>query len=194
MKILLIDNYDSFTYNLLHYIEKVSEHEVKVVRNDSIRIADVAQFDKIMISPGPGLPSNAGIIKEVIRTYADSKSILGICLGHQAIGEAFGGKLRNLKTVQHGVTSAINCIDGEPLFAGIPDRIEVGRYHSWVIDENNLPKELLVTASDDDGVIMAVRHRTLDVCGVQFHPESIMTTHGLKMIDNWVNRKRILQT
>lgn len=194
MKILLIDNYDSFTYNLLHYIEKVSEHEVIVVRNDSIGIAAVAQFDKIMISPGPGLPTNAGIIKEVIRTYADSKSILGICLGHQAIGEVFGGKLRNLQTVQHGVTSAINCIHGEPFFAGIPDRIEVGRYHSWVIDENNLPKELMVTATDDDGVIMAVRHRKFDVCGVQFHPESIMTTHGLQMIDNWVNRQRTLQT
>ena len=187
MKILLIDNYDSFTYNLFHCIEQVSEHEVTVVRNDSISVKEADQFEKIIISPGPGLPMNAGITMEVIRTYASSKSILGVCLGHQAIAEAFGGKLRNLNTVQHGVASSVKCDSKDQLFKGIPATIEVGRYHSWVVDENSVPNELIVTATDNDGVIMALRHRQFDVCGVQFHPESIMTNYGLQMIDNWLN-------
>lgn len=187
MRILLIDNYDSFTYNLFHYLEQTGEHEIKVIRNDQLSLSEVGDYDKILLSPGPGLPKDAGNILDVIHTYAHSKSILGVCLGHQAIAEAFGGKLRNLKVVQHGISTPVRRVAKELMFTGIPDIFEVGRYHSWVMDETIIPENIKVTARDNENIIMAIRHTQFDVSGVQFHPESIMTPFGLKMIDNWVN-------
>ena len=186
MKILVLDNYDSFTYNLVHYLEKVSDAEIEVYRNDKIDLKDIARFDKILLSPGPGIPSEAGILLDVIKTYASSKSILGVCLGQQAIAEAFGGSLSNLKEVFHGVATPIDIIAHDTLFDNIPNRLNVGRYHSWVVNTEDLPKELIVTAVDAEGHIMALKHKTFDVKGVQFHPESILTEHGLQMIENWV--------
>jgi len=187
MKILVIDNYDSFTYNLVHYVSQLTNNTVDVFRNDQISVAEVGKYDKIILSPGPGVPSEAGIILEVIRTYAPSKSILGVCLGHQAIGEAFGGKLTNLKEVYHGVATPIKLLtQSEPLFAGFTDRFEVGRYHSWVVDKLGLPDCLSITCEDDEGFIMGLTHKTYDVRGVQFHPESVLTPNGLRIIENWL--------
>jgi anthranilate synthase component II len=186
MSILLIDNYDSFTYNLKHYLEKITDIPVTVVRNDEISVEEVNNYQTLIISPGPGLPDNAGITKAVISTYATSKKILGVCLGHQAIGEVFGAKMYNLDQVQHGVASEISIDNSCPLFEGMPLKIEVGRYHSWVVDEKNLPEELRITATDKDGKIMAMQHINLPIFGVQFHPESIMTPHGLAMIRNFI--------
>ncbi len=186
MKILVLDNYDSFTYNLVHYLEKVSDAIIEVHRNDKISLKDVNQFDKILLSPGPGIPSEAGILLEVIKTYASSKSILGVCLGQQAIAEAFGGSLNNLKDVFHGVATPIDIIGEDSLFKNIPKKFNVGRYHSWAVNKNDLPNELEVTAVDEQGSIMALKHKTYDVKGVQFHPESVLTEHGLQMIENWV--------
>ena len=185
MKLLILDNYDSFTYNIVHAVRELGV-EPAVCRNDKITLDEVDNFDKIIISPGPGIPSEAGILPQLLERYAGSKPILGVCLGHQAIGECFGARLRNLPEVYHGIKSQISITVPEYIFAGLPDRIDVGRYHSWVVDRNNLPDCLEVTAVSDDGEIMAMRHRTLDVRGVQFHPESILTPQGLTIIDNWL--------
>ena len=185
MKLLILDNYDSFTYNIVHAVRELGV-EPAVRRNDKITLDEVDNFDKIIISPGPGIPSEAGILPQLLERYAGSKPILGVCLGHQAIGDCFGAKLRNLPEVYHGIKSQISITVPDYIFAGLPDRIDVGRYHSWVVDKNNLPDCLEVTAVSDDGEIMAMRHRTLDVRGVQFHPESILTPMGLTIIDNWL--------
>ena len=185
-KILVIDNYDSFTYNLVHLINELGE-EVEVWRNDKFAIEDVAQFDKILLSPGPGVPEEAGLLLEVIRTYAADKSILGICLGQQAIAEAFGGTLLNLGRPMHGIATPVSVIDqDEHLFDNCPDTINVGRYHSWVVNQSDLPSCLKVTATDATTEIMALRHETYDVRGVQFHPESVLTEHGKQMMKNWL--------
>lgn len=185
MKLLILDNYDSFTYNIVHALRHLGVNP-DVHRNDCISLDDVAAYDRIIISPGPGIPSEAGILPDLLKRYSSSKPILGICLGHQAIGEAFGAKLENLSEVYHGLCTPITRVAGEPMFDGLPERFDVGRYHSWVVSRDNLPECLEVTAVADDGSIMAMRHRTLDVRGVQFHPESIMTPDGLKMFENWL--------
>ncbi len=186
-KILVIDNYDSFTYNLVHYLQDLN-CEVTVYRNDEFDIDEVKKFDKILLSPGPGIPDEAGLLKKVIKVYSPSKSILGVCLGQQAIGEVFGGSLTNLDKVYHGVATNVTIlVDDENLFNGLEKQIEVGRYHSWVINSQDFPESLEITSVDENGQIMSVRHRTLDVKGVQFHPESVLTPHGKKMLENWVN-------
>lgn len=188
MKILVIDNYDSFTYNLVQYIERVVNRRVDVRRNDRIGLQEVAGYDKVLISPGPGIPAEAGITLELIRTYAKSRSILGVCLGHQAIGEAFGGTIRNLDRVYHGVTGRMKqIVAGDYLFEGVPQEFDAGRYHSWVVEPETLPGELEITVENDEGLIMALRHRHYDVRGVQFHPESVLTEFGGRMILNWLN-------
>lgn len=187
MKILILDNYDSFTFNLVHYVGQFCD-DVTVKRNDEITLDEVEAFDAIILSPGPGLPKDAGIMPELIKRYAPTKKILGVCLGHQAIGEAFGASLKNLNQVHHGVAIPVNILEkDEPLFAGLPRRIDTGRYHSWVIDKDTVPPELTVTATDDDGEVMAILHTTFDVCGVQFHPESLLTPDGLRITENWVS-------
>lgn len=184
--ILVIDNYDSFVYNLVHELERLG-CQVTVWRNDQFALADVAPFHKILLSPGPGVPDEAGLLKAVIEKYAPTKSILGVCLGQQAIGEVFGGTLENLDKVYHGVATPIQIhVADEPLFGGIPSEIEVGRYHSWVVS-HQLPEVLEATSFDANGQIMSLRHRTYDVRGVQFHPESILTPMGGKILENWVN-------
>lgn len=186
MKVLVIDNYDSFTYNLVHYLEDLN-CEVTVKRNDKLMLEDVAEFDKIVLSPGPGIPDEAGLLKAIIREYASTKSILGVCLGQQAIGEVFGGSLINLDEVYHGVATKVTiAVDDESLFKGMNQSIEVGRYHSWVVD-TNLPEELEATSFDDNGQIMSLRHRTYDVKGVQYHPESVLTPQGKQILENWIN-------
>lgn len=191
MKILVFDNYDSFTYNLVHLVEKITHVKADVYRNDQIALEKVKEYDKIILSPGPGIPEEAGLLLPLIREYAAIKSILGVCLGHQAIAEAFGGKLVNLTTVFHGVATEIG-IGGQrsgvrsSLFNGLPDRIEVGRYHSWIVSDENFPDELEVTARDENGYIMALQHKTFDVQGVQFHPESVLTPLGEEILRNWL--------
>jgi anthranilate synthase component 2 len=188
MKILVFDNYDSFTYNLVHLVEKITDQKVDVYRNDKLPLEKVAEYDKIILSPGPGIPEEAGLLLPLIKEYAASKSILGVCLGHQAIGEAFGGTLTNLSSVFHGVATScrLSNIDS-PLFKDMPDGFEIGRYHSWVIDKENFPDELEITAEDDNGFIMGLQHKTYDVQGVQFHPESVLTPMGEKILRNWLN-------
>jgi len=183
-KVFVVDNYDSFTYNLVHYIREF-RIEVKVCRNDKFEMNDISNYDKILLSPGPGIPDEAGNLKEVIKKYAESKSILGVCLGHQAIGEVFGANLKNLSNVYHGVSSTINIVENDSLFNNLPSEIEVGRYHSWIID-NPLPDNLLATAFDSNNQIMAIKHKKYDIKGVQFHPESILTPHGKQIINNWL--------
>ena len=184
-KILVIDNYDSFTYNLVHYLEDLN-CEVTVYRNDEFDIEEIAGFNKILLSPGPGIPEEAGLLKEVIRKYGATKSILGVCLGQQAIGEVFGGTLSNLDEVYHGVATMIKTVvDDESLFEGLGNEFEVGRYHSWVVDPN-LPDVLEATSFDENGQVMSLRHKTFDVRGVQFHPESVLTPNGKKILENWV--------
>ena len=184
-KILVIDNYDSFTYNLVHYLEDL-DCEVTVYRNDEFDIDEIAIFDKILLSPGPGIPDEAGLLKEVIRKYAPTKSIFGVCLGQQAIGEVFGGTLSNLDKVYHGVATLVKTVvDDELLFEGLGNEFEVGRYHSWVVD-TNLPDVLEATSFDENGQVMSLRHKTYDVRGVQFHPESVLTPNGKKILENWV--------
>ena len=184
-KILVIDNYDSFTYNLVHYLEDL-DCEVTVYRNDEFDIDDIAVFDKILLSPGPGIPDEAGLLKEVIRKYAPTKSILGVCLGQQAIGEVFGGTLSNLENVYHGVATIIKtAVDDELLFEGLGNEFEVGRYHSWVVD-TTLPQDLEATSFDENGQVMSLRHKTYDVRGVQFHPESVLTPNGKRILENWL--------
>jgi len=184
-KILVIDNYDSFTYNLVHYLEDLN-CEVTVYRNDEFDIDEIAVFDKILLSPGPGIPDEAGLLKAVIAKYAPTKSILGVCLGQQAIGEVFGGTLSNLDKVYHGVSSMVKTsVDDELLFEGLGNEFEVGRYHSWVVDAN-LPDILEATSFDENGQVMSLRHKTFDVRGVQFHPESVLTPNGKKILENWL--------
>jgi anthranilate synthase component 2 len=187
MKILVFDNYDSFTYNLVHLVEKIMHQKVDVFRNDQIPLEKVREYDKIILSPGPGIPEEAGLLLPLIKEYAPTKSILGVCLGHQAIGEAFGGKLINLSTVYHGVATPVQITNSKaPLFKGLGDTIEVGRYHSWIIADKNFPEELEVTAIEEHGYIMALQHKKYDVQGVQFHPESVLTPDGEKILRNWL--------
>ncbi|MCB0473012.1 MAG: aminodeoxychorismate/anthranilate synthase component II, partial [Flavobacteriaceae bacterium] len=186
-KILVIDNYDSFTYNLVHYLEDLG-CEVTVKRNDQLTLEEVEPFDKIVLSPGPGIPDEAGLLKPIIKKYAPVKSIFGVCLGQQAIGEVFGGKLTNLDEVYHGVATKIEVIsDNEPVFRGLNSVLEVGRYHSWVVDEKDFPDELEITSCDANGQVMSLRHRKYNVRGVQFHPESVLTPQGKQMLENWLN-------
>jgi anthranilate synthase component 2 len=187
MKILVLDNYDSFTYNLVQYIERVVKEPVDVRRNDQISLEEISFYDKILISPGPGIPEEAGITLELIRKYGATKSILGVCLGHQAIAEAFGGSITNLSTVYHGVMGQMKQTKaGDYLFEGVPTEFDAGRYHSWVVEPDTFPSQLEVTVENDEGYIMALRHREYDVKGVQFHPESVLTEYGGRMILNWV--------
>ncbi len=187
MKILVLDNYDSFTYNLVHYLEEITGTPPDVFRNDQITVEEVSTYDKILLSPGPGLPNEAGILCDLIKAHAAEKSILGICLGLQAIGEVFGAKLENLDRVFHGVATPIKVVDEkEQLFAGLPESFEVGRYHSWVVSNIDLPDCFDKTAVDENGQIMGLTHKLYDVRGVQFHPESIMTEHGMDLLRNWV--------
>jgi anthranilate synthase component II len=204
MKILVFDNYDSFTYNLVHLVEKITHQKVDVYRNDQLPLEKVKEYDKIILSPGPGIPEEAGLLLPLIKEYASTKSILGVCLGHQAIGEAFGGKLVNLSTVYHGVATKIRLVNSElpvvnvadspliahqspmGLFDGLPDEIEVGRYHSWIVSDENFPEELEVTARDENNYIMALQHKKYDVQGVQFHPESVLTPMGENILFNWL--------
>ena len=184
-KILVIDNYDSFTYNLVHYLEDL-DCEVTVYRNDEFDIDEISNFDKILLSPGPGIPDEAGLLKAVIAKYASTKSILGVCLGQQAIGEVFGGTLSNLDKVYHGVSSMVKkAVNDELLFEGLGNEFEVGRYHSWVVNAD-LPNVLEATSFDENGQVMSLRHKTFDVRGVQFHPESVLTPNGKKILENWV--------
>lgn len=188
MNILLIDNYDSFTYNLFQYIieEGGADVNVTVWRNDSFELDDVERFDKIILSPGPGVPDEAGLLKAVIRRYAPTKPILGVCLGEQAIGEVFGAGIHNLPTVFHGIQSKVSIVADDYIFSNMPENILVGRYHSWVVKQNKFPAELEVTALSEEGLVMALRHRTYDVHGIQFHPESILTPEGRRMIRNFI--------
>jgi anthranilate synthase component II len=208
MKILVFDNYDSFTYNLVHLVEKITGQKVDVHRNDKLPLEEVKKYDKIILSPGPGIPSEAGLLLPLIKEYAPSKSILGVCLGHQAIGEAFGGTLVNLSTVFHGVATFIETrderqetgdkkstipptVNRQPttsIFEGLPSKIEVGRYHSWVISDKDFPESLEITARDENNYIMALRHTSYDVTGVQFHPESVLTPDGETIMRNWLKK------
>lgn len=207
MKILVFDNYDSFTYNLVHLVEKITHGKVDVFRNDELPLEKVKDYDKIILSPGPGIPSEAGLLLPLIKEYASSKSILGVCLGHQAIGQAFGGTLTNLSKVYHGVATPISLVNSDQsvvnekaenslltthhsrltLFNNLPDEILVGRYHSWVVSDQNFPEELEITARDAENFIMALQHKQYDVQGVQFHPESVLTPQGELIIRNWLN-------
>src|SRR5258705_6861293 len=207
MNILVFDNYDSFTYNLVHLVEKITHTKVDVYRNDQVALEKVKDYDKIILSPGPGIPEEAGLLLPLIKEYASSKSILGVCLGHQAIGEAFGGKLVNLETVYHGVATKMRVVSRESivdskqltvgsrqsadapsrnLFDGLPNEFEAGRYHSWIISDENFPGELEVTARDENDYIMALQHKSFDVQGVQFHPESVLTPVGEAVLRNWL--------
>ena len=186
MKILLLDNYDSFTYNLVHIIRELN-YDYEVHRNDKITLEEVKRFDKILLSPGPGVPDEAGIMKSVIIEYGPSKSILGVCLGHQGIAEVYGGSLYNIPNVLHGVTSTATVLDSEEkLFSTLPSKFQVTHYHSWVVLPGSLPADVKVTAENEEGLIMGIRHTKYDVRGVQFHPESIMTPEGPRMIENWI--------
>jgi anthranilate synthase component 2 len=207
LKILVFDNYDSFTYNLVHLVEKITHEKVDVHRNDQIPLEKVKDYDKIILSPGPGIPEEAGLLLPLIKEYASSKSILGVCLGHQAIGQAFGGKLINLSSVFHGVAtrievgsrkSEVGSLKSEVgslrsevrslLFEGLPNELEVGRYHSWVVSKEDFPPDLEITAEDETGMIMGLQHKTFDVQGVQFHPESVLTPRGEDIMRNWLKQ------
>ena len=191
MKILVFDNYDSFTYNLVQLISRISGKSVDVFRNDQIGLEEINAYDKIVLSPGPGVPAEAGLLLPLIREYASKKSILGVCLGHQAIGEAFGAKLVNLSVVYHGVATEVYTnknLASSRLFEGMPERFEAGRYHSWIVDNENFPESLEVTARDENNYIMALRHKKYDVEGVQFHPESVLTPLGEKILRNWLKK------
>jgi len=187
MKILVFDNYDSFTYNLVHVIKEVSDAEVVVVRNDKLDLKDAALYDKIVLSPGPGIPSEAGLLLDIIKMYAGKIDILGVCLGHQAIGEAFGASLINLDDVHHGLAENVKQVSEDVLFEGLPEVFEVGRYHSWIVSGENLPDCFEITSIDDQGQIMSMRHKEFKLRGVQFHPESVLTPHGKQIIKNWIN-------
>jgi len=186
MKILILDNYDSFTYNLVQLVESVCDFEFEVYKNDKITIEEASKFDKILLSPGPGIPSNAGILNKLIKELGPSKSIFGVCLGMQAIGEVYGSKLINLDTVYHGIATETTIIEKDYLFNNCPSTFMTGRYHSWAVDEKSIPNELIVTAIDSKKQIMALRHKKFDIRGVQFHPESILSEYGEQMIKNWI--------
>lgn len=185
IKIAIIDNYDSFTYNLSHLVKELGA-DVTVLRNDKFKIERLAPFDKLILSPGPGIPSEAGLLLDVIKTYAVSKPMLGVCLGHQAIGEAFGAKLTNLSDVFHGVATDGTQFGNDPIYSGLPNRITMGRYHSWVVSKEDLPAALEITAESDEGQIMGLRHKRYDIHGIQFHPESVLTPDGKTIVDNWL--------
>ena len=192
-RLLVLDNYDSFTYNLVHLAKEILGETVDVYRNDAITLEEVAAYDRILLSPGPGIPEEAGILLPLIKTFAPTKSLFGVCLGHQAIGEVFGGSLTNLDKVYHGVATHIELcpdlgfsINRNDWFMGSQNKLEVGRYHSWIVSRQNFPSELEATALDEQGMIMALRHRSYDVQGVQFHPESVLTPNGKKMLENWL--------
>ncbi len=186
MKIVIIDNYDSFTYNLSHLIKELGA-EVTVYRNDQFEMQQLEEFDKIVLSPGPGIPSEAGFLLDVIKTYAGKKPILGVCLGHQAIGESFGGNLTNLSEVYHGVATPSTITVKDYIFEGLPDKIEIGRYHSWVVDNEGFPECLEVTSVSDEGYVMSLRHKEYDIRGIQYHPESVLTKDGKTILKNWLN-------
>lgn len=185
MKLLLFDNYDSFTYNIAHVMRGLGV-EPDVRRNDRITLDEITAYDKIIISPGPGIPTEAGLLTAMLERYATEKPILGVCLGHQAIGERFGARLRNLSTVYHGVQTPARLVCDDYIFAGVPAEFDAGRYHSWVVNRESLPQELEITAVSDDGEIMAMRHKVYDIRGVQFHPESILTPYGITILENWL--------
>lgn len=188
MHIAIIDNYDSFTYNLSHIV-KESGAQVTVLRNDRFELAELDAYDKFILSPGPGIPEEAGLLLDVIRCYADKRPILGVCLGHQAIAEVFGAHLINLSSVYHGIQTPCHLSGNDYLFSGLPETISVGRYHSWIVSRQNFPDCLEITATSDEGSIMAIRHKTLDIRGIQFHPESILTPDGKTIINNWLRHK-----
>jgi anthranilate synthase component 2 len=187
MKILMLDNYDSFTYNLVHIIEKISGKECDVFKNDEISLDQIKHYDKIILSPGPGVPDSAGVLKDLIRTYYQTHSILGVCLGHQAIAEVFGSKLVNLTKVYHGVATPIHVLKTHYIYNNCPNSFMVGRYHSWAVDKNSIGKDLLVTGKDDDGEILSIKHKDYDVNGIQYHPESILSEYGIDIIKNFIN-------
>ena len=185
--IVVIDNYDSFTYNLVHAIKKISGQPVDVFRNDEVKLEDLEKYDKIVLSPGPGLPEESGLLLDIIKMYAPKKCMLGVCLGHQAIGEAFGGKLHNMKRVLHGIATPVELTENKSvLFEGLPAHFDVGRYHSWIVKNEELPECFEVTSYDNDGFIMSMKHKEYNVESVQFHPESVLTPLGEKMIENWL--------
>jgi anthranilate synthase component 2 len=184
-KIFLIDNYDSFTYNLVHYLEELN-CEVTVKRNDQFKLDELEYYENILLSPGPGIPNESGLLKKAIEHFSPVKKILGICLGHQAIGEVFGGQLKNLDKVYHGISTPVNIVKNDALFKDLPKKFNVGRYHSWVV-KTPLPSELIATSFDDNGQLMSLRHKTYDVCSLQYHPESVLTPNGKKIIENWIN-------
>jgi anthranilate synthase component 2 len=188
MRILVFDNYDSFTYNLVQLVENIVPYKVDVYRNDELPLEKVSEYDKIILSPGPGIPSEAGLLLSLIKEYAPTKSILGVCLGHQAIGETFGGSLINLSTVYHGVANDLIIEQETGLFKGLPKRFPVGRYHSWIVSEDGFPGDLDITARDENGYIMALQHKKYDVQGVQFHPESVLTPNGETILRNWLKQ------
>ncbi|GHT19311.1 aminodeoxychorismate/anthranilate synthase component II [Bacteroidia bacterium] len=188
MKILLFDNYDSFTYNLAHLVKELGYRDIEVWRNDRISLDEVERFDKIILSPGPGIPSEAGLLLPLIKRFAPVKPILGVCLGHQAIAEAFGGQLINLEDVYHGISTQIGITEPDRIFRNVPEILEVGRYHSWIVDRKNFPKDLQITAIDHESRIMALQHRTYDVHGVQFHPESVLTPHGKEIVKAFLEK------
>lgn len=187
MKILVLDNYDSFVYNLVHYIRQLGFTDVDVFRNDKIALEDVAKYDKILLSPGPGIPEEAGIMLDLIKQYGASKSIMGVCLGHQAIAEAFGSALENMEEVLHGVGNKMEVVADDVIYNGLPTDFEVGRYHSWQVKKDSLGDTFKLTAVDENGNVMSMRHNSLDIVGVQYHPESVLTEHGLKIVENWLN-------
>jgi anthranilate synthase component 2 len=190
-KILVFDNYDSFTYNLVHLVEQITGNKVDVIRNDGIQLGEIDRYDKIILSPGPGIPEEAGLLKKLIGRYAQTKSILGVCLGHQAIAEVFGGKLINLDSVFHGVATPVYVKKAdETLFAGLPGEFAAGRYHSWIVDRGTLPDCFDLTAEDASGQIMGISHKSFDLKGVQFHPESVLTSHGRELLENWLGSKK----
>ena len=184
-KVFVIDNYDSFTYNLVHYLEELG-CEVTVKRNDQFELDELEDYPLLLLSPGPGIPDESGLLKAAIERYAPTKKILGICLGQQAIGEVFGASLKNLDKVYHGIATPVKVIREDVLFKDLPPVFDIGRYHSWVV-ENPLPEELIATSVDEEGQLMSLRHKTYDVCAVQYHPESVLTPHGKKILDNWIN-------
>jgi anthranilate synthase component II len=186
MKILVLDNYDSFVYNLVHYIRQLGFDDVDVFRNDKISLEEVGKYDKILLSPGPGIPEEAGIMLDLIKQYADTKSILGVCLGHQAIAEAFGGELENMADVLHGVGNKMQVVAEDSIYNGLPKEFVVGRYHSWQVKKDSLGGIFKLTGVDEKGNVMSMRHSTLDVVGLQYHPESVLTDHGLDIVENWL--------
>lgn len=191
-KILILDNYDSFTYNLVHLVREIGGCRLEVHRNDKITLEEVAEYDGVILSPGPGIPSESGILCDLIKEYAPSKPIFGVCLGEQAIGEVFGARLLNLPKVVHGVALDTEVIDeNEPLFKGVPRHFKSGRYHSWAVSANDFPACLKITATGPDGTVMALRHRDYNVCGVQFHPESVLTADGRTIVENWLKQEQV---